>query len=277
MDAPDPRALVDLDRYPVGALDSARGRAFLSEGRKALDERGVCILPGFVHPGALAGMAALAEALRPRAFLEDVAVGTPYLELADPSFPEGHPRRTDIRSLTWVLAYDLIPAGAGLRALYEWDALKDLLGALLGREPLYRYADPLGALNLTLMDEGHVQGWHYDSTDFVVSLAIQASRAGGHFECASRIRTREDESYEEVARVLRGEAGRRVEVLPMVPGTLMVFEGRNSLHRVSPVEGPVPRIVGLLAYSTEPGTDSSALLKRVRYGRTTPLSQEVRA
>jgi hypothetical protein len=47
----------------------------------------------------------------------------------------------------------------------------------------------------------------------------------------------------------------------------MLFEGRRSLHRVSPVRGPRPRHVALLAYDTRPGTDSSLLLKRVRYGR----------
>jgi len=47
----------------------------------------------------------------------------------------------------------------------------------------------------------------------------------------------------------------------------MVFEGRKSLYRVSPIAGPRPRYVALLAYDTKPGTDSSELLKRVRYGR----------
>jgi hypothetical protein len=108
----------------------------------------------------------------------------------------------------------------------------------------------------------------------VVSLAIQASRAGGLFECATRIRSDADENYAAVARVLAGEAPGQVEVFAMVPGTLMIFQGRHSLHRVSPVEGEVPRYVALLAYDTRPGTDSSALLKMVRYGRTEPLDGE---
>jgi hypothetical protein len=115
-----------------------------------------------------------------------------------------------------------------------------------------------------------VQGWHYDSTDFVVSLAVQASEAGGEFECARRIRSDEDENYDAVARVLGGDL-RDVEVFPFTPGTLMVFQGRHSLHRVSPVRGPRPRYVALMGFDTKPGTTSSDLLKRVRYGRTEPL------
>ena len=53
----------------------------------------------------------------------------------------------------------------------------------------------------------------------------------------------------------------------MTPGTLLVFAGRHSLHRVSPICGPTPRLVALLGYDTKPGTMSSELLKEVRYGR----------
>jgi hypothetical protein len=35
-----------------------------------------------------------------------------------------------------------------------------------------------------------------------------------------------------------------------------------------PIEGATPRLVALLAYDTKPGTQSSELLKLVRYGRT---------
>jgi hypothetical protein len=47
----------------------------------------------------------------------------------------------------------------------------------------------------------------------------------------------------------------------------MLFEGRRSVHRVTPVEGEEARLVALLAYDTKPGTMSSELLKLVRYGR----------
>jgi hypothetical protein len=267
----DPRELVDLERYPVDQPDSPRGRAVIAQARRTLADRGCASLPGFLRPTGVATLVAEVEKLRPLAFHEDTAAGTAYLELPDPSFPEGHPRRTPVHSATWVIAYDLVPDDAVARALYEWDALMEFVGEILERRPLHRYADPLGALNLTAMTEGDVQGWHYDATDFVVSLALQASRGGGLFECASRIRSAEDENYAEVAQVLAGRAPGRVEVFPMVPGTLMVFQGRHSLHRVSPVEGDVPRYVALLAYDTKPGTDSSPLLKRVRYGRSEPV------
>jgi hypothetical protein len=108
--------------------------------------------------------------------------------------------------------------------------------------------------------------WHFDQTDFVVSLAIQDADEGGDFEVAPQIRTAADERYDDVTRVLGG-ARDQVVTLPMTPGTLLVFAGRNSIHRVSPIAGSTPRLVALFGYDTKPGTMSSELLKEVRYGR----------
>jgi len=265
--ASGPASCVDLERYPVGALDSAVGQEFLVAQRHALAQRGVAILPGFVKADAVAAMAAEGIALRDQGHLQDVW-GTPYLEVPDHSLPEDHPRRYLGRSLTHVIAYDLLPEDSLLRALYEWDPLMNFVGEILERRPLYRMTDPLGALNVAVMPDGHTQTWHYDNAEFVVSLALQASTAGGAFECASFIRNADDENYTEVARVLAEQAPHRVEVLPMVPGTLMIFCGRRSLHRVSPVLGPVPRVVALLAYDTRPESDTNELFKLMRYGRT---------
>jgi hypothetical protein len=172
------------------------------------------------------------------------------------------------RSSVHTVAYDRFPAeSSGLRALFEWDDLLTFVSGVLGRSPLYRYADPLGAMNLAVMTEGDQLGWHFDQTDFVVSLALQSSDGGGEFENVPQLRSSADERYDDVARVLAGSAPELVTTVPMTPGTLMLFEGRWSLHRVTPVVGPTARLVALFGYDTEPGTMSSELLKRIRYGR----------
>ena len=165
------------------------------------------------------------------------------------------------------VAYDQFPVASPLRALYEWEPLRALIEAILDRGTIHRYADPLGALNLATMVDGDQLQWHFDQTDFVVSLAVRSSLEGGDFEVAPLVRTADDERYDAVGRVLQGEHD-AVITLPMRPGTLLVFEGRHSLHRVTPIEGDVTRLVGLLGYDTKPGTESSELLKLVRYGRS---------
>jgi len=45
------------------------------------------------------------------------------------------------------------------------------------------------------MEENDRRGWHCDSTEFVISLAIAASTGGGLFECAPGIRDEANENY----------------------------------------------------------------------------------
>ena len=207
-------------------------------------EVGACELPGFVRPEAL-GM--FVEDARRVASLahRSGGLGTVYLGFPDETFAAGHPRQ-------WLGNYAV---GAVAYA-----------AAILGLDTVYPYADPLGALNLAVMGDGDELQWHFDQTDFVVSLALQDGEEGGDFEVAPFIRSADDERYDDVARVLAGDR-ERLTVLPMTPGTLLVFAGRHSLHRVSPIRGATPRLVALFGYDTRPGTMSSELLKAVRYGR----------
>ncbi len=261
----DPGTLIDRDRYPLDDAD------VIAAAHHQFELEGVCILPGFIrseHIGALVAECDALAALGHRSLV----TGTPYLAAPDEARPAEHPRRAKVHNSLEAVAYDLFPVDSMVRRLYEWDPLMTFIAAVLGQPVLHRYGDPFGALNLAVMRDGDVLGWHFDMTDFVVSIAIQSSDAGGDFLNAKQIRDaaagEAGERYDDVAGVLRDDASSPlVRVEPMTPGTLMLFNGRNSLHKVSPIEGDVPRYVALLAYDTKPGTDSSDLLKRHRYGR----------
>src|SRR5262249_53543006 len=157
---------------------------------------------------------------------------------------------------------DLFPVDSPMRRLYEWPELTGFVAAILGLDQIFPYADPLGALNLAVMTDGDQLQWHFDQTDFVVSLAVQDADTDSDFEVAPMNLTPDEEHYDDVARVLSGALD-HVVTLPMTPGTLLVFAGRHSLHRVSPIGGSTPRLVGLFGYDTKPGTMSSDLLKEV--------------
>ena len=233
----NPAALVDTDRWPLDdpAVIEALARQFASEH--------IVVLPGFIRQEALPGLVAECDALA---------------EVA---------HHTDNNANLDVVAYDQFPGDSSVRALYEWDPLMEFVARVLGHDTLFRYADPFGALNLSVMRDGHMLGWHFDQTDFVVSIAIQPSIEGGHFENVPMVRSAVDDNADVVDAVRRGERDDLVRTEPMTPGTLMIFNGRWSLHRVSQVGGDVPRHVALLAYDTKPGTDSNDELKLARYGR----------
>lgn len=122
--------------------------------------------------------------------------------------------------------YDLMPTESLLRQVREWELLRNLVEEVLDPGPIYRYADPFGALNLAVMREGDELQRHFDQTDVAASLTIQTADHGGHFEVISRIRTAEDERYGDVSAALAGK-DEAVVPLPMVPGTLLVSEGRT--------------------------------------------------
>jgi hypothetical protein len=258
--------LVDLERYPLADLTTPSGEAMLRNAHLQLARSGYAELAGFVSAEGVKLLVADAEDLADRAHRSE-GIGTAYLELPDGGLPKDHPRRWTGRYSLRAVPYDLMPRSSLLRRLYEWGPLADLVSAVLGRGPLYRYSDPFGALNLAVMGDGDELQWHFDQTDFVVSLAIQTAVVGGDFEVAPLVRSKDDECYDAVAGVLNGDPA-AVQTIAMHPGTLLVFEGRNSLHRVSPISGGRLRHVGLLAYDTRPGTTGSELLRMSRYGRT---------
>lgn len=261
---PSARELIDSHRYPIDRLDTPKGRALVEECRIQLRAAGACELPGFLHPWVVKELAEEAAALAPQAHHHE-GKATPYLELPEPGWPDDHPRQAWNPFSLAALAYDRIPEASRLRTLYHWEPLTAFLSAALGRERLFHYADPLGCLSLNVMEDGDECEWHFDQTDFVVSIALQDAEEGGDFLYVPLVRSPEEESYAAVKRVLSGETA--ATRIAMTPGTLLLFEGRYSIHCVSPSRGRTPRLVALLAYDTKPGTCASELLQQSRYGR----------
>lgn len=258
-----PEVLVDLKQYPVFDLEGP----VVENARIRFARDGIVELPQFITPTGVRALLDEAVSLSSETHMS-VGQVTAYLEPPQSSFPKGHPRAIPGHFSVGVIGYDQFDrASSPLRRLYEWNPLTRFIGTILGKPFLYRYADPLGALNLAVMNEGDQVLWHYDQHDFAISLSIQKPEAGGEFETAPWIRAASDERYDSVRKVLSGDRS-LVQSVAMDPGTLLLFAGRHSLHRVAPIEGGKPRIVGLLCYDASgpdaKGTDASRL---TRYGR----------
>jgi hypothetical protein len=200
-----------------------------------------------------------------------VIVFTDWPERREPEGLPEHPvRRARFRTSVRAIAYPQIPIDSALRTLYTWDPLRHFIAVLLGLPQIYRYYDPYGALNIAVMIEGDAFGWHFDQTDFVVSLALQRPAAGGKFLCRHAVRSDAEANDDAVQAVIENRCP-AITTVPMHEGSFMLFKGRHALHRVIPIQGPVPRLVALLAYDTQPGMVSSAALLKVRYGIEEPV------
>lgn len=258
--------VVDLDRYPIHDLDSDRGRAFVADCKAELDATGVCNLAGFVRPEAVARMVQLASELGDKAWPTD-RTHTIYFEQPDESVPESDPRRRQVRSAKHGIAYDYIPADAPVRRLYESDDLTAFIAAVLGKDKLYRSADPLDAFQVTTFYPGEELGWHFDRSEFSMTIMYQPADSGGEFLYKPGLRTDDDENYDGVAKVLSGE-DTELKVLPSSPGSLAFFRGEHALHCVTPIEGETPRVNSVLTYGERPDMKLNDLTSEIFYGRT---------
>ena len=87
------------------------------------------------------------------------------------------------------------------------------------------------------------------------------------FEYVKNVRDarRDEMNYERSQRVIDGIEP--AQALSMQPGTLVVFRGRNSMHRVTPVRGNSTRMLVVFAYNTEPDISLSETARMTFYGR----------
>jgi hypothetical protein len=259
--------LIDLGRYPLNDLGGQAGRDLVDQTRAALEEEGCCALAGFIHPSAIAEMAAEANMLQHLAYAGPTEV-SPYFfnyELGDGSdIADDHPlRRKGKRNLAQV-ATDLIPDHHILSRLYYSSVLTDFLAEVL-KQPVYRNRDKYQSLNISMMNAGGCQQWHFDSGPMVTTLLLQAPEAGGIFEYVPDLRTDQNENFDQVQQVLDGNS-ERVRHRELQAGTLSLFRGHYSMHRVTEVQGSRTRIQAILGFSTNPDLHGNLESSILHYG-----------
>ena len=257
--------LVDTARYPLDRPHSTEWQALVAHCREQLAATSASILPGFMRPEAAVSAREEMLPLVPGAFYCE-KTHNPYLAPPDPAFPPTHPRNREVVSDVGALADDQVPAGSALRELYDSAALRGFIAAVLEVPQLFPYADPLGSLNVNLYPPGKQLGWHFDNADWAVTLMLQPAEAGGVYEYAPGSRTPTDERYDYIEALLdeRAPGVRRVDV---GLGDLVLFRGRYTLHRVTPVEGTRTRMLAVLSYDTTPGVMLTEHNRRLFFGR----------
>ena len=261
-----PGDMLDLQRYPVLDLASAGAQALVADSQSQFQTTGACHLPGLVRLAVAAALVGEVEAVLPHGFRTEVSHNV-YFKPDDESLADDHPARHKERTSKSSVAYDQIPPESGIARLYTWEPLRQFIAAVLGQETLYLNADSMAALNLFAYETGDEIGWHYDRSDFVTTILLQAPEAGGVYEYAPNLRTEADEHFERLGRVLAGNDA-SVARLSGEPGSLTLFSGHYSLHRVTPVQGPRPRVIAVLSYEREPGVVFSEYARKLFYGRS---------
>lgn len=252
---------IDRSRHPIDDNEYA------TRCRRILDGNGALVLQGFFTRTAVDQIRRESEPRIADAFFAD-STHNVYLTAPDPSLGDEHPFNRQVLSTKGCIAHDQVDPTSPLRAIYGDREFATFLCRVLGLDEIYPYADTLSGINVHFADAGRELGWHFDNSSFAVTLLIQAPDAGGVFEYVPSVRDADvgEMNYERVGAVLDG--AEPCLTLDFAPGDLVLFRGRNSLHRVTPTVGDTTRILVVFAYNTEPGIGLSESAKRTFYGRS---------
>ncbi len=258
------RDILDLDTYPLDRPGSAAWQALVDRCRADLAAKGMFDLPGFVRPEALARAMAEIAPLGAAAFTHRRAHNI-YFRPSVPGLPEDHPALRKVETVSHTLCADQMPGAVPLW-IYEWAPFQVFLAAALDLPMLFAMLDPLARVNVMTYREGERLNWHFDRSDFTTTILLQAPLAGGAFLYRTDLRNDTDPNYDGVARLLNG-GDPQMQSLVLTPGALNVFKGRNTPHCVTPVEGPVDRVIAVFSYYPRPGVQFTAEERLGFYGR----------
>lgn len=256
----DLAAIIDLDTHPITS------EQFGAACRDTLDRDGVLVLRGFIRSDALAQMQeeATREASAAYFCTQNHSV---YLTPADQNLPAAHAANRQVTSSKGCICDDQVPKTSPLRALYDAAAFRQFICGVTGEAEVHPYADPLSSINIHYAHRGQELGWHFDNSSFAITLLIQKPEAGGRFEYIKDFRDAGagEMNHAGVNALLDGAIA--PEVLDIDAGDLVLFRGRNSIHRVSPNEGDLVRMLAVLAYNAEPGVALSESARMTFFGR----------
>ncbi len=258
-------------RYLTEPIDPRDPR--IAAWRDALATDGCAVLREFLDPDALARAERECASIAHLAYANERYTNC-YDTHDDPSLPDDHPIRLFMKRTQAFVARDRIPESFVIHELYKLDGFRALIAACLGEEHIYEYDDPFGALVVNVLEPGTTHPWHYDATEFVVSMMTRQPDGGGIFEYCPGIRSEGNENEHAVSRVIRGVDRQPIKQLDLRPGDLQLFKGRFSLHRVTPVEGSNSRHTVIFSYAKTPGMVGKSKRAKTLFGRVADVHRE---
>ena len=222
---------------------------------------------------------------------------TPYLTSVDTEkYPIHSVYNHEMRTRVASIAYDELPPTSPLVLLYQHPLLLPLISEITSNERLFLSEDPIGACSINVFRPEYHHSFHFDESEFSTTFMIQEAEDGGLFQYTPPLRqSHVDLALTEVATTIhtyaRNEQNNNhdnpnqdffleqqqssclcpeLHTLDFRPGTLSIFSGSKSLHRVTQVKGTKSRLVAVLTFATQPGFRNSKEVQELFWGRSSP-------
>ena len=255
--------IVNLQDHPLQDLDS-----YANDCNLQLTKNSILQLDNFLNKNALSLLQEEAESLHSKAFYCQQN-HTIFLNKIDTSKHSKvyDPCNIEVKSDKGCVPHDLIPSTSLLNFLYQSIDFINFIKKVLGVNKIFPYKDKLSSINYNFYEKNQQLGWHFDNASFAITLMIKSPDKGGNFEYINEGRNFEKKTInnELIGNVLKGKIkGHKLNVLP---GTLILFYGRNYLHRVTPVESIKERVLVTLNYNTERNIELSKNARKTFFGR----------
>lgn len=256
--------LINLDAYPLDKPSSPGWNDLVETCKASLAKDGLFNLPGFVQPDALPAMVAELKPVLAKNAYTHARLHNIYFKNQIEGLADDHPALTQFETSNRTICADQM-GQASVIELYEWAPFALFLARVMEKEELFTMQDPLARVNVMGYSKGQALNWHFDRSEFTTTLLLQAPETGGEFEYDQDLRSDDDPNYDGVADLLEG---RRTPMrIALDPGTLNIFKGKNTAHRVTPVEGERDRMIAVFSFYERPGVQFSDQERIGFYGR----------
>lgn len=208
-------------------------------------------LPGLVHPQALTkAMAEVAPVMERLSFLHKRHHNV-YFRKEVPGLAADHPALAMVDTINHTVCGDQLDQTV-IDWVYSWPQMAVFLAAVMGKSALFTMADPLARLNVMRDGAGEALNRHFDRAEFTSTLLLQEPSEGAEFLYRTDLRSDADPHYDGVAAALRGRDP-QVRSHVLKAGTLTVFKGMNTLHKVTKCSGPQVRFIAVFTCCDRPG------------------------
>lgn len=259
------KSIINLEKFPLGRVQSKSFRELVQWCQKELKREGLFSLNGFFLKSSLEETIRKISPIMASSSLYKSRRHNIYFKENFSEISHDHPVQQQFETANRTLCGDQLEDSI-IAVIYEWPPLANFLAKVMGKNKLYVMADPLANVNVMSYRRGETLNWHFDRSEFTTTLLLQAPEEGGVFQYRTNLRSKNNPNYAGVAKLLKGKDADIKEII-MEPGTLNVFCGVNTPHKVTTIGGNRDRLVADFSFFERPKVTFTPEEQLVFYGR----------
>lgn len=258
--------MINYSEYPIDAASTSEYAAMIKICKEQLRVQGFVSLKNFLDSRCVSSLVSSILDLeqlgvgfysteRHNVFLEDNAKES---SSTDQDAKSLHPRHIQLKSSKLLInANDLVRKAPELDILFQSTAFLHFIRDVLQLN-LYPSSDEYGKYYANIFNKGDGLNFHFDRSEFSISLILQPADDGGRFQFVPNSReivegwSEMPLNTEDLRSAIAASSSKyTLEEPDLAAGDLYLFRGQNSLHRVSEITTG-KRINVILTFNTEP-------------------------